>query len=203
MNTRRIPTQLRSAQRAKKGFTLTEIAIVLGIIGMILGAIWVAASSVYNSQKVSRATTEVLAVSQAVRALFPTNTTTGIADGDITTMVCNAGVFPQDMVSSCATPTIYNPWSGSVAGTTVAAISITAAAADDGFEIIETGVSSQGCYGLITAVAGSGRDSGLFYAKANTAYAAAGATNLPVTAATSGCATGNANTVYLVFKVHG
>jgi prepilin-type N-terminal cleavage/methylation domain-containing protein len=36
------------AQR-KKGFTLTEIAIVLGIIGLILGAVWTAASGVYAS----------------------------------------------------------------------------------------------------------------------------------------------------------
>jgi prepilin-type N-terminal cleavage/methylation domain-containing protein len=35
--------------RRRKGFTLTEIAIVLGIIGIILGAVWTAASGVYAS----------------------------------------------------------------------------------------------------------------------------------------------------------
>ena len=41
------------AQKHKKGFTLTEIAIVLGIIGLILGAVWSAATSVYSSQSAS------------------------------------------------------------------------------------------------------------------------------------------------------
>lgn len=49
------PTTARTISK-KKGFTLTEIAIVLGIIGLILGAVWTAASGVYantNSTKVA------------------------------------------------------------------------------------------------------------------------------------------------------
>jgi prepilin-type N-terminal cleavage/methylation domain-containing protein len=38
-----------SAQKKRRGFTLTEIAIVLGIIGLILGAVWAAAKNVYNN----------------------------------------------------------------------------------------------------------------------------------------------------------
>ncbi|MGQ3505077.1 type II secretion system protein, partial [Enterococcus faecalis] len=52
-------------EQAKRGFTLTEIAIVLGIIGLILGAIWVAAGAVYSNLRVSKATTQLLQITQA------------------------------------------------------------------------------------------------------------------------------------------
>ena len=40
-------------RQKKRGFTLTEIAIVLGIIGLILGAIWVAAAAVLQQSACS------------------------------------------------------------------------------------------------------------------------------------------------------
>lgn len=43
---------MRSDRRA---FTLTEIAVVLGVIGLIIGVIWVAAASVHEQAKVDRA----------------------------------------------------------------------------------------------------------------------------------------------------
>ncbi|MDE2029768.1 MAG: prepilin-type N-terminal cleavage/methylation domain-containing protein, partial [Alphaproteobacteria bacterium] len=52
--------------RATRGFTLTEIAIVLGIIGAIIGGIWVAASRVSGSQKIQKATTQIIALAQGV-----------------------------------------------------------------------------------------------------------------------------------------
>src|SRR5271168_1816583 len=62
-------------EEEKRGFTLTEIAIVLGIIGLILGAIWVAAAAVYNNLRTSRATTELLTIAQNVRATYATSST--------------------------------------------------------------------------------------------------------------------------------
>src|ERR1700740_210314 len=66
-------TYRSEAGARKRGFTLTEIAIVLGIIGLILGAIWVAAAAVYNNMRTSKATTEILTAVQNVRALYATS----------------------------------------------------------------------------------------------------------------------------------
>jgi prepilin-type N-terminal cleavage/methylation domain-containing protein len=50
---RKTTAQACAAPR-KKGFTLTEIAIVLGIIGIILAAVWSAASRVYLSTNATK-----------------------------------------------------------------------------------------------------------------------------------------------------
>ena len=100
----------------KRGFTLTEIAIVLGIIGTILGTIWVAASNVSTNQKVSKATSELLTISQNIQNIYAMRhtMTTG---GDNTITLMNMGVFPADMivggqpVSPWGTPVeIYGAW---------------------------------------------------------------------------------------------
>src|SRR5271170_6840773 len=62
-------------EKEERGFTLTEIAIVLGIIGLILGAIWVAAAAVYTNMRTSKTTTELLDIVQNMRAMYATSGT--------------------------------------------------------------------------------------------------------------------------------
>src|SRR5882762_1552401 len=69
---KRLAVGSASREQEKRGFTLTEIAIVLGIVGLILGAIWVAAAAVYSNLRTSKATTELLNIVQNVRALYAT-----------------------------------------------------------------------------------------------------------------------------------
>jgi prepilin-type N-terminal cleavage/methylation domain-containing protein len=199
--------KMSALRRAQKGFTLTEIAIVLGVIGLILGSIWVAASSVYNNQKNGKATQQLLAVSQSVRSLYATATTIGDAAGtDETATYIAAKVFPADMVNAAGTATV-NPWNG-----TVMVTSQTLASAGDMFGIELNGVPTSACINLLTANTGTGRDTGLYYASASaTAKGAAAygatATTFPVTAATAAGATvcGAAATVSVqfVFKLKG
>lgn len=92
-------------KQKKRGFTLTEIAIVLGIIGLILGAIWAAASSVYANLKANQAQQGVLAAAQAVRSMFATSANTAAAGAVITT----PGMFPVSW-SSTAQGVVGNPW---------------------------------------------------------------------------------------------
>src|ERR1700677_388286 len=88
------------SEKRKKGFTLTEIAIVLGIIGLILGAIWTAAAAVYNNQRIAHANTAILQTAQGVRSLYANATSTGYATAtDVTTMLAGANVLPSDLSS--------------------------------------------------------------------------------------------------------
>jgi prepilin-type N-terminal cleavage/methylation domain-containing protein len=96
---------IRRMARGERGFTLTEIAIVLGIIGLILGAIWAAASAVYSNMKTSQCEQGITQTAQAVRAMFATSNSTNAAGAAITT----PGMFPISWNSTHA-GIIGNPW---------------------------------------------------------------------------------------------
>jgi prepilin-type N-terminal cleavage/methylation domain-containing protein len=90
----------------KQGFTLTEIAIVLGIIGLILAAVWSAASSVYGGQKVTAAQNGILTTAQAVRSMYGNSGQTGQTAA---TAITAPGMFPVGWNSSTAGK-VGNPW---------------------------------------------------------------------------------------------
>jgi prepilin-type N-terminal cleavage/methylation domain-containing protein len=109
--------------RARHAFTLTELAIVLGVIGMILGAIWSAASSVYSNNRVSKAVTEVISIANGVRATFGTKGSFPAGGLDITQAMVNMNTayLPNMLETTCPGTGSYNvtlnacpvdPWGG-------------------------------------------------------------------------------------------
>jgi prepilin-type N-terminal cleavage/methylation domain-containing protein len=159
---------------SKRGFTLTEIAIVLGIIGIILGAIWVAASAVYSNMRVSAGNRELLQITQAMRALYATSSTvasdadmpipaTGLGNaGDPGATYIRAGVFPADAldsgVPSTAAATV-NPWNG-----TIAIKAENHPANSDSFSVTFDNIPPGACISMLTASSGQGRDPGMYNA---------------------------------------
>lgn len=93
-----------------RGFTLTEVAIVLGVIGLIISAIWASASNVYKNKKLTEAQREIMVISQNIRKLYTgrgsLNCTTTT---DITGPMVTAGVFPADMIVAGKTYP-QSPW---------------------------------------------------------------------------------------------
>jgi len=114
------------ARKSVAGFTLTELAIVLGIIGLILGAIWVAASKVYQNNRANTAVKEAETILGNYRSMF---TTHQIDTGDWADLTCvgvQSGYFPEDMLLPGTTCTAGNsatypqhPWNGYVDVTSV------------------------------------------------------------------------------------
>jgi prepilin-type N-terminal cleavage/methylation domain-containing protein len=208
----------------KRGFTLTEIAIVLGIIGLILGAIWVAASAVYTNMRTSKATTELLTIAQNVRAMYATSATVDpLADmpaafaastaGNKNATYLAAGVFPSDtlMTAAGASATTQTaalaagPWGASAAKLgSISVTSATTTTTGDSFAIYFDNVPTSGCIGMLTGNTGTGRDPDMTGASAGVAgaFPAAGATVLPVLASIAQPECNNAaNAVVFTFKL--
>lgn len=181
----------------KRGFTLTEIAIVLGIIGLILGAIWVAASSVYNNMRVSRASQELLQVAQQVRAMYSTQTT--MDAGVTTTTFIQAGVFPGDMLDNgTASTQANNPWR---AATTIAPATSSGGVAGDSFSIAFAGVPQSACITMLTSSTGTGRDQSMIGAGVGTVAVSNNFAAVNASSAATACASTTSNTVYFAFRL--
>ncbi len=204
-----LSTQEKNLRRKVQGFTLTEIAIVLGIIGLILGAIWVAASGVYSSQRTADSNKDLLTVTQAIRALYATQTQVDTANGtDETTALIRSGVFPTDMLNTgnaATATTVKASWSGS----TVKVFSAQAASTGDSFEVMFVGVPQQACINLLTASTGTSRDQGMIHAQGRTSvgtYLATPGTLVTtynVASATTSCASTTSNDVIYIFSLRG
>jgi prepilin-type N-terminal cleavage/methylation domain-containing protein len=114
---------LSKKPRLRSGFTLIEIAIVLGVIGLVISAIWVAAQQVSNSRKVQKADTQVMQILNGYRGLYTGHGVddTSATSFDVTCTGVQNGYFPSDMISvpcvnvsaSPSMPTYpQTPWGG-------------------------------------------------------------------------------------------
>jgi prepilin-type N-terminal cleavage/methylation domain-containing protein len=138
-----------------RGFTLTELAIVLGIVGLILGGIWVSASAVYNSIRASHATNQLLLIAQNARTLFGSQTS--IPAGFLTDPFVKAGVIPSDVP---VVPTgILSPW-----GTLMQIASQSGwgvLSNINAYEIVYWGLNANQCASLLSPLLGPGQKLGL------------------------------------------
>jgi len=105
------------------GFTLTEIAIVLGIIGLVISAIWTASAQVSGNRKTQKEAANALQILNGYKNLYAAH---GVDVADGTFVTCTGimnGYFPADMIlsgTSCASPTSVpskspqSPWGGNI-----------------------------------------------------------------------------------------
>ena len=152
---------LRRRRAANKGFNLIEAAIVLGIVGLVVGGIWVAATSVYANLRSKRATDQLLSITQGIRALFATSSSLGtLAAVDITPLMAQSNVIPTDMLSTtpdlATSANTQNPWSGQIGVVAGGLANATT------FAVVYSNVPPAACVDLLMRNAGgTGRDSGM------------------------------------------
>jgi prepilin-type N-terminal cleavage/methylation domain-containing protein len=194
---------------SRRGFTLTEIAIVLGIVGLILGAIWIATSTVYANVRLSHAEREIVATTQAIRTFYSTQAVIDSANSiDETQSFASAGAFPYDTaVLSGTTWAVNGPWPDSQ----IYVFTAQDVAKADSFVINYVNIPTSACIQLLLRTAGS--SPGLIYVNATntTAQINPGALGgspiaIPVTAAGAegACSGGNTtSSVAFGFRLKG
>jgi len=92
----------------QQGFNLVEAAIVLGVVGLVIGGIWVAASAVTENRKQARMSEQVLLVVQNIRQIYGGRPP--VAETYFTSLhnaASWASVFPADAISATSP---VSPW---------------------------------------------------------------------------------------------
>lgn len=105
---------IRERVSDRRGLNLIELAIVMAVVGLIIGGIYIAASSVYRNVRESTTSEDLLQVVQNVKSTYGAQGQ--IIAGAITaTQAQAAGLVPADMIQIVAgAPTFVNAFGGTV-----------------------------------------------------------------------------------------
>lgn len=195
------------------GFSLTEISIVMGVVGVIVGGLWLGVGAMNSNMRVKKGQEAVLFMTQRMRAIHADRSqvdpTADMPGGETPAAIggtnkkeltyIDAGVFPTDMV--VGGNMVVNPWGGNV--------DIKATANSAGFRITMSRLRREDCITLLLNLGSDGRDSKLLGIRtsvdANDPNGAAGRDlALPVDLASAsganGCSsTANRNNVSFIF----
>lgn len=183
---------VKKNSKSIRGFNLIEIAIVLAVIGVIVGGVYVAASSVYENNRKQTAQTQLLNIVNNIRQLHSGQSSIDTAFN--TASAINANAVPADMVSGTTANSPY----GSV---------VIAAPSTSTFSVQFQDLSKSSCIEMVSRIAGSSISAtsmgvtSITVASSN--YTTAGGTiPITVTTLTSACsATATANDVTMVFNI--
>ncbi len=178
----------------KRGFNLIEIAIVLAVIGLVIGGIYVAASAVTENNRKQNTQKQLLQIVQNVRAVFSTQaqiTAAQVAYANVKAM----SLFPGDLQDTGTG--FVNSYGGAVS---------LGAPTTQTFSVIMNGLSQTACIDILTKGFGSTANT----QQIGLVSAAAGGTapnvadGIDITEATTTCnVTTNANNVTFVFNLRG
>lgn len=102
----------------KSGFSLIEAAVVLGVVGLVIGGIWIAASAVYDNYKLNQVIVGTRKIVNNMRGLYPLESVPSITALDQTRTY--SGVWYRDSIfKDCdgfdaTTTSVVSPFGGIV-----------------------------------------------------------------------------------------
>lgn len=184
---------------SKRGMSLIEVSIVLGVIGAAIGGIWVVYSNSQQSLASSRLYQQTVQTVKQVRDYYSGRAlpSGAIASGTFTSTLRTGGIFAEDMCPAdcvaAGSATVYN----ALGGTATASVPATS----NQFEMVYTRVSNRACINLGLQLSARADESGLLSYAANSHSAR---TSFPISISnlTDDCDdSGSMNTVTMIFKI--
>jgi len=137
-------------RKNKKGFTLTEVLLVLGLAAIIIIIIFMSYPKVRASQQVEAESKNIAAMQAGARSLY---SSTANYAGLTNEIAIKANIIPDNMLQNSDGSTILNAWKGDV---TIKSDGNTHSGEDDsGFYIRYVRLMPEACSKLVTSVAGS------------------------------------------------
>ncbi len=211
----------------QSGITLIELALVLGVAGILIGGIWAAASGAYEVQRVNQTVDQIRQIAENIRGRYATAST--IPQQDFTTFtqtVAAADLFPAETklnpgvdpaTCSVGTPCYFvHPWDSSGGGSTcgggtycVGSVANLLVAMqgniNSAFVILLRNLPQGTCIKLASRFIDIWDDIGISGIGFNNGDAAIPGTPLPgapptIAAINANCAGGNANSLYLALR---
>ena len=142
---------LNSKRKSKKGFSLLELLLVLGIIAALVVAAFIVYPKVQASQRAQAESNNIATIQAGVKALY---TSASSFTGLTNTVAVQAKIFPDNMLSGTGnTAKPINAFKGAV--TLAAAATGPSTAAGSSFTIRYENVPAAECVKIITAAAGN------------------------------------------------
>ncbi len=98
---------------SRRGFSLIEIAIVLGIVGLVVAGIWVAAAALNENRRIQETSSFLLRVSQEASSKIPGSVYGGTGSSDASQLLNQMKIIPENWQLSATA--LQDPWGNAVA----------------------------------------------------------------------------------------
>jgi len=155
-------------QTPKRGYTLLEATVVLGITGIVMAGLWGAVANVSKKSQINETVGQMMQIVQNVRSLYANSAyfSAAVMGTDITNKMIKAEAIPVALVNQTTGTTLRTAWNTPV----VITAAVTAAPTPSRFEIkFQDTLANDVCISLIAATIGTARAKGLFEVKADAA----------------------------------
>ncbi len=180
-----------SILRARGGYNLIEAAIVLGIAGLVIGAIFAAWGGVTSANKLRQSEEMMTVIVGQIRTTYGNrNTLDNVSGGVFTNALLDAALLPDSWVVNNQ---ILNPYGGNVI---ITPDTSGVSANKDAMNITFNKLNKADCLKLASNVLGLARTQGLFKINSTTVNETSNFSNISSAVCTSGI-----NNISFYFKL--